>query len=505
MVEVNPQFVRQGLLARGLPPHIADGFVMNIADESGFNAGINEVRPTVPGSRGGFGLYQLTGPRRVAFEEFAAQRGVPASDPDAQLDFLMTELQGPESRAAQSIFSTQDAPSAAVAIAQDFLRPSPENLQRRVARYTGGMTPEQSVAMDTRDALGYGARTGASQMEPINGQPAQQPGGLRGLLSDPDFYDRLAIGLGGLTMNPNQQLMQMSADRIAGRAQTRQDTAATNRTVEYLRSQGRDDLADAVASGSLGGRDAAAILFQEPKERGQILSAAQMREMFPGTQIEEGLYNYKADGTANKVGGGGTTVNVDTRAEGKFEEAFATGDAKTINTVYDAGLQAQRNIGRIEQLDQLLAAAPSGVEGRLKGIAGEFGIATEGLSDIQAAQALINSLVPEQRQPGSGPMSDADLELFKQSLPRIINQPEGNRRIISTMRAIAEYDRAGAAIVQQMRAGEIDRAQAFQLLQERPNPLANFRAPAGGPASPAGAPSAAPAIRTFNPQTGQLE
>ena len=116
--------------------------------------------------------------------------------------------------------------------------------------------------------------TGATAMRPTTmtqGQPApmpqeqQQPGGLRGLLSDPDFYDRLAIGLGGLTMNPNQQLMQMSADRIAGRAQTRQDTAATNRTVEYLRSQGRDDLADAVASGSLGGRDAAAILFQ-PKD-----------------------------------------------------------------------------------------------------------------------------------------------------------------------------------------------------------------------------------------------
>lgn len=103
------------------------------------------------------------------------------------------------------------------------------------------------------------------------GQPApmpqeqQQPGGLRGLLSNPDFLDSLAIGFGSLTQNPNQALMQMSADRIAGRAQTRQDTAATNRTVEYLRSQGRDDLADAVASGSLGGRDAAAILFQ-PKD-----------------------------------------------------------------------------------------------------------------------------------------------------------------------------------------------------------------------------------------------
>jgi hypothetical protein len=127
---------------------------------------------------------------------------------------------------------------------------------------------------------GTTSNTGATAMRPTTmtqGQPApmpqeqQQPGGLRGLLSDPDFYDRLAIGLGGLTMNPNQQLMQMSADRIAGRAQTRQDTAATNRTVEYLRSQGRDDLADAVASGSLSGKDAAATLFNKDATEGVVV------------------------------------------------------------------------------------------------------------------------------------------------------------------------------------------------------------------------------------------
>jgi hypothetical protein len=71
-------------------------------------------------------------------------------------------------------------------------------------------------------------------------------------------------------------------------------------------------------------------------------------------------------------------------------------------------------------------------------------------------------------------MSDADLELFKQSLPRIINQPGGNAQIISTMRAIADYDAQGAEIVQRLRAGEIDRPMAFQLLQGRTNPLSNF-------------------------------
>lgn len=130
--------LRMGMIERGLPEHVADGFLMNFQDESGLNPGINEVNPTVPGSRGGFGLYQLTGPRRVAYEQFAAQRGVSPADPDAQLDFMMQELQGPEAGAAQSILSAPDAGTAAAAIARDFLRPAPQHLQSRVAKYTGG-------------------------------------------------------------------------------------------------------------------------------------------------------------------------------------------------------------------------------------------------------------------------------------------------------------------------------------------------------------------------------
>ncbi|MGR3525061.1 MAG: phage tail tip lysozyme [Paracoccaceae bacterium] len=140
-MQVDPGYLIQGLTRRGLPPTAAQAFVMNFQDESGLNPGINEIAPLVPGSRGGFGLYQLTGPRRVAYENFAQQRGVNPADPDAQMDFLMMELQGPESRAAQSILSAPDVNSAAVAIARDFLRPAPENLAKRVARYTGQQAP----------------------------------------------------------------------------------------------------------------------------------------------------------------------------------------------------------------------------------------------------------------------------------------------------------------------------------------------------------------------------
>jgi hypothetical protein len=134
----DPASIKAGLVARGLPEHVAEGFVMNFQDESGLNPGINEVSPLVPGSRGGFGLYQLTGPRRVAYEQFAAERGVPVDDVDAQLDFLMTELQGSEARAAGAILSTKSPGEAGAAIVNEFLRPAESHRASRAAEYLGG-------------------------------------------------------------------------------------------------------------------------------------------------------------------------------------------------------------------------------------------------------------------------------------------------------------------------------------------------------------------------------
>lgn len=130
--------IRDGLIQRGLPDHVAEGFVANFQDESGLNPGINEQQPLVPGSRGGFGLAQWTGPRRIGLEKFAEVTGRPLDDVDTQLDYLMTELQGPERGAASAIMSSRDPGGAAAAIASEFLRPAPEHLQRRVAEYTGG-------------------------------------------------------------------------------------------------------------------------------------------------------------------------------------------------------------------------------------------------------------------------------------------------------------------------------------------------------------------------------
>jgi hypothetical protein len=381
---------------------------------------------------------------------------------------------------------------------------------RRAEIGTNGMSPN---VIQVEDMFIRGLPQDAPQQQP------QQRRGLLGGLFGPEGRDaraRLAIGLEGLTMNPNQALI----GQLQGGIEERKMEAERNRTLEYLSKLNTPEAARALeyaqATGDVVGALKMALTPADPMaainlQRAQ-LELQQLQNPQPGYRQVTGaqlgltgpdaekLFNLSPDGQVTAIGGSGPTVNVNTGAGSKFEEEFAKLDAKSLADVSVAGNQAMRNLGRIDQLESLLANAPQGMGGAITLAAGDLGINTEGLSDVQAAQAIINSLVPEQRPPGSGTMSDADLALFKQSLPRIINQPGGNALIINTMRDIARYDAEGATIAQRFRAGEIDRAKAFELLQSRQNPLVNFRAPAatetnGGPAT----------VRTFNPGTGQLE
>jgi len=122
------------IMARGASPAQAFGMVANFIQESGLDPGINEIAPVVPGSRGGFGLPQFTGPRRVAFERFAQERGFPLDDVEAQLDFIFdVEFPTTERRAANSFFAADTPEEAALAVSRDFLRPGKPNEGRRVS------------------------------------------------------------------------------------------------------------------------------------------------------------------------------------------------------------------------------------------------------------------------------------------------------------------------------------------------------------------------------------
>jgi hypothetical protein len=181
--KVVPQDVIGGLQGRGIPTHIAEGFAMNIQDESAFNTSINEANPTVPGSRGGFGLIQWTGSRRKGLEAFAEAQGKPADDLDVQLDFLVQELGGTESAAWARISAASTKEEAAALILNEFLRPAESHRASREAKYLGGAGGFEARSGTTGEAPVLSLDSGASEVpKGRDGASTARPARLEGNL-----------------------------------------------------------------------------------------------------------------------------------------------------------------------------------------------------------------------------------------------------------------------------------------------------------------------------------
>jgi hypothetical protein len=93
------------------------------------------------------------------------------------------------------------------------------------------------------------AGIGANAPMPMPAQAAPQRQGLLGGFFGPQGADaraRLAIGLEGMTLNPNQALIGQLQQGI----ESRETAAQKNATAAWLRSRGRDDLAAAMEAGA---------------------------------------------------------------------------------------------------------------------------------------------------------------------------------------------------------------------------------------------------------------
>lgn len=114
-------------LIRDFPitPTDAAAILGNLGHESAGLATLQEIKPTVQGSRGGYGWAQWTGPRRRAYEAYCARTGKnPASD-EANYAYLFIELKGIEGSEKGAIGKTvaaKDLNGKVVAFEKAFLR-----------------------------------------------------------------------------------------------------------------------------------------------------------------------------------------------------------------------------------------------------------------------------------------------------------------------------------------------------------------------------------------------
>jgi len=128
--------------ALGLTDEQAAGIVGNFAHETGDFKFLQELKPTVPGSKGGRGFAMWTGPRRKAFEARSTQNNLDPDSYEASFGFFIHEVQNTsEGRFMDKLQEATTAEEAARIFSKGYLRPGKPMMNSRISRansYIGG-------------------------------------------------------------------------------------------------------------------------------------------------------------------------------------------------------------------------------------------------------------------------------------------------------------------------------------------------------------------------------
>ena len=104
----------------------------NAGHESGGFTQMQEIKPTVAGSRGGYGWFQWTGPRRRAFEAYCARNNLSPTSDKANYSFLWLELRGDEKGAIPRLKAAKTLRDKVVAFEMGFERAGIKHYDSRV-------------------------------------------------------------------------------------------------------------------------------------------------------------------------------------------------------------------------------------------------------------------------------------------------------------------------------------------------------------------------------------
>lgn len=218
-------------------------------------------------------------------------------------------------------------------------------------------------------------------------------------------------------------------------------------------------------------------IAEPPKPTGYIVTGPQAEAL--GLDPENSYNVTVEDGSisASQIGGGGVNVenNLGDGADDAFLKGAAGAQVKIFSNLMEQGLSAQGNMAQLRLLGPLLEDVGGTTDAWRSWAQNTFGINVSG-GKIEALNAALSKLVPNQRPPGSGTTSDADLRLYRESLPQLINSEEGNRIIYETMMGMAQLQQQQGDIAAGVLMGDISRADGLRMLRDLPDPMAQARA-----------------------------
>lgn len=126
-----PIFMKYLMRDFGVSVLDAAAIVGNAGHESGGFKSLQEKKPVVPGSRGGYGIMQWTGPRRRAYEAYCSRNKLDPADMETNYKFLFVELSGEEGRVLPKLKAAKDLNAKTEVFMTGFLRPGIPHLGAR--------------------------------------------------------------------------------------------------------------------------------------------------------------------------------------------------------------------------------------------------------------------------------------------------------------------------------------------------------------------------------------
>jgi hypothetical protein len=143
-----PRIMADLMVDFGLDVESAAAILGNLGHESGGFRSLQEKKPLVPGSKGGYGWAQWTGPRRRLFEAYVVRNKLDATSDKANYGFLFVELKGSERSAIPAVKAAKGLRAKVVAFEANFERAGIKHYdsrlvwaERALAAYRSARTP----------------------------------------------------------------------------------------------------------------------------------------------------------------------------------------------------------------------------------------------------------------------------------------------------------------------------------------------------------------------------
>lgn len=128
--------------------------------------------------------------------------------------------------------------------------------------------------------------------------------GLKNMTQDPNFYDKLAVGLGGMTTNPNTTLIKMAQNRIERRGELGAQKNKVNKTIQTLQQMNTPQSMRALQLLQAGGSvsDALKVAFAKPTSNMEYkVVGGNLVQVNKDTNVVSEAYSSGADNNKNII------------------------------------------------------------------------------------------------------------------------------------------------------------------------------------------------------------